>query len=639
MKTSTELNYGDAAGSGAVSSPFDNIALTFSGGGFRAGAFALGTLSYLNHLTLEDETPLLQKVTYISSASGGTIASAMYAHHQAQGLPFGTFFKSLYINLEGETLLNTALEVLNDNSNWKNTSKSRNMINAFAIAYDQMLFEGAEAKSLEANPASHLDEVCFNTTEFYRGLLFRQAVKMKTDTKAGKDKTFLFGNYIVNLEQEAAEKLKLGDLLAASSCFPGGFEPIIFPSDFGNSNYLLSHLKVQLQELSMEELHFLYNEADVKKIQDTTPLPDCAAIVKALENVPLKADFNIGLMDGGITDNQGIESMMRANDRRVKRETAFTPFDLMLVNDVGSHYMDPYKIANTKNPLTGKVNTKRLMAIAISGMAVSVTGIVLSFFWQQPAASKWLLLASTFIFVLSSLMFTALVFLNKGKTWVKNKASNLLSKTFSAAVIAKLFHFLGHTPVGVLGNMLVQRGKSMAILNVDVFLKRVRQLLYRQFYDEAKQHYRIKSNHVYDLSFTNDINFNSNKSLLQLKPGRNIQIVAEKAYSMGTTLWFDESHESHSLAALIACGHFTTCFNLLEYTGRLIDSAIFAGLEEKYKDRLKALHLKLSDDYKILNNDPFHFYNDMGKQFGISDFKPYNVNMIPFPANFVNLRP
>lgn len=59
--------------------PFGHIALAFSGGGFRASSFGLGVLSYLPQLQQENQTSLLENVTFISAASGGTIANAMYA--------------------------------------------------------------------------------------------------------------------------------------------------------------------------------------------------------------------------------------------------------------------------------------------------------------------------------------------------------------------------------------------------------------------------------------------------------------------------------------------------------------------------------------------------------------------------------
>src|ERR1700722_17507832 len=158
--------------------PFANIALAFSGGGFRAASFALGVLSYLNKLqfTAEDDPlngkRLLEQVTYMSSASGGTIATALYALYSAKGQPYSAFYVKLFEGLEGEFLLQKALSILSHRKAWrKRPNKSRNFINAFSMAYDEYLFSGETLKALFYGEAKgHLQEVCFNTTEFYTGL-------------------------------------------------------------------------------------------------------------------------------------------------------------------------------------------------------------------------------------------------------------------------------------------------------------------------------------------------------------------------------------------------------------------------------------------------------------------------------------
>ena len=62
------------------SRPFEWIAMTLSGGGYRAAAFHLGSLDYLNRISYKSES-LLKKVKTISTVSGGTICGALYALH------------------------------------------------------------------------------------------------------------------------------------------------------------------------------------------------------------------------------------------------------------------------------------------------------------------------------------------------------------------------------------------------------------------------------------------------------------------------------------------------------------------------------------------------------------------------------
>ena len=54
------------------------IALTLSGGGYRASVFHIGVLSYLYHLKLDDGTRMLDHVTVMSTVSGGTITGVNY---------------------------------------------------------------------------------------------------------------------------------------------------------------------------------------------------------------------------------------------------------------------------------------------------------------------------------------------------------------------------------------------------------------------------------------------------------------------------------------------------------------------------------------------------------------------------------
>lgn len=54
------------------------IALTLSGGGYRASVFHIGVLSYLYHLKMDDGSRMLDHVTVISTVSGGTITGVNY---------------------------------------------------------------------------------------------------------------------------------------------------------------------------------------------------------------------------------------------------------------------------------------------------------------------------------------------------------------------------------------------------------------------------------------------------------------------------------------------------------------------------------------------------------------------------------
>src|SRR5437588_553864 len=104
--------------------------------------------------------------------------------------------------------------------------------------------------------ADHLEELSFNATDFTHGVAFRFVKTQSARVRSG--------NNYMRVEPETAGKIRLADAVAASSCFPGVFEPIVFPDDFAHA---------------------------------------------------LPAATSVPLMDGGIFDNSGIESLLLIRER------------------------------------------------------------------------------------------------------------------------------------------------------------------------------------------------------------------------------------------------------------------------------------------------------------------------------------
>ena len=67
-----------------------NIAISLSGGGVRAVGFHLGMLEMLERLEL------LEKVTILSTVSGGSLTGTGYALAQLSGQSFNEFFGNFY---------------------------------------------------------------------------------------------------------------------------------------------------------------------------------------------------------------------------------------------------------------------------------------------------------------------------------------------------------------------------------------------------------------------------------------------------------------------------------------------------------------------------------------------------------------
>jgi predicted acylesterase/phospholipase RssA len=209
----------------------ENIALALSGGGLRAAAFSLGCLSYLSKVKYAGQ-PLLNNVSYISSTSGGSITNLLYCLQLYQGKKFPEIFDTISNTIDGEKLVSKAIQVLRQNGEWKaRSSKSRNLINAFSIAYDEAFGRATFGEFRDLSNAPHVREICVNATEFSNGLSFRFQTQNDPDTNGRIGNGYIFFKEDEK-SQQAADRIKLGDVLAASSCFPSGFEPLIFPNDF-----------------------------------------------------------------------------------------------------------------------------------------------------------------------------------------------------------------------------------------------------------------------------------------------------------------------------------------------------------------------------------------------------------------------
>src|SRR6478735_3165302 len=92
-------------------SPFQNIAISLSGGGFRGASIHLGVLSYLS-TQLFKGLSLLERILVISTVSGGTFVGVKYVSTLKKGGTFEQCYKSLVEFMTGKDLVEEALEYL-----------------------------------------------------------------------------------------------------------------------------------------------------------------------------------------------------------------------------------------------------------------------------------------------------------------------------------------------------------------------------------------------------------------------------------------------------------------------------------------------------------------------------------------------
>lgn len=596
----------------------EKMALSFSGGGFRAAAFTLGCTSYLNHLHYKGE-PLLHKVKFISSASGGTITNLILCSMLREGFSFQEIYDFQKKQMSGCYLMDEVFKLLEDAAAWESRpDKSKNLINAFALAYDKLLFNKATFQSLHQTPKKEgfvIAETCINATEFDNGMNFRWGTSGD------------LGNKYLHFQpkRRAADKVKLGDILASSSCFPGGFEPIMFPRDF---SYDEDNEKLTIQELNHDIVEKNYYNG-----KETT----------ASKN---NEEITFGFMDGGIDDNQGIYAFELADSRKLGH------YDLYFPCDVSSNFLaGPFIYPKT----SVQPALKQTWAQIWTKIKAGITGYFMCFIAILIVAGVLVVFQHTrpIGLVLDGISFTAialpLIVYWIADKWFKKTKKSLLPDSPSSdswrLIFDKYKNSLLKLPLNTLLTMLIARASSVLLLATDVYLKRIRQISYKLLYaDKANDVYRqlINDNNtqpkpgiitpgglwkqrigvttVYLLSKKNDfmlkkileqdnikeqpVSATDNMKLYQLlyPVPAALQQVADIATKMATTLWFDGNQvKNESMKKLITTGQATMCYNLI------LMAYQFGNTD---KDWI-ALKESLISDWKEFKKNPYFMYGNV----------------------------
>ena len=542
----------------------ENIALSCSGGGYRAAMFHLGTMSYLNNLKFK-EKPLLENVKFLSTVSGGTFTGMIYALKKQDNWNFVDIFNFLVENVKDLDLLKLGIEKLNPTGIWRNQIKSKNLINAFSEIYDEKFTEGRTFKEFE-QMKSHLDAVVFNSTEFNNGINFRFR-----NLKEG-----IFGNNYQTIPKNIAEEIKLSDALSCSSSFPGGFEPMIWPKDFDYEN-----------------------SVNLKSYQNTVK--------------------DMGIMDGGIYDNQGIESILLQEKINKKR------FDLIIISDVCSPFMEPFKAYRKKplNEIRKFSIEKGLNKIKTTSNFFSFTVIFMLFlfaiipiFWKyQDNIWTGVFLGFAFLSLILLLLKTLIIrFLNNQ---IQNFLNVFEKKILKFHILEKLSHLrIEKLSIEKIEPLIFDRISSLTTLLLDVFLKVVRRLNYNVIYKNKKYSYRRVSVILREMTKDDYIkkrNKTKKNKIKQIESdydntfGDKIQVLSQEVSNFGTTLWFSkEDTLNQMLDKLICTGQFTTCYNLKKYLKSIINSPGngFDKLDIEIQNNLKVTYNQCLEDWNEFKADP-----------------------------------
>lgn len=487
-----------------------NIGMSFSGGGYRAATYDLGALSLLNSIHLDDGRTLLDCVTALSSVSGGTIPALKYMLARAQGQPVDEMVRELFGFLCNEDLMTHALQRLSD----EKANRDASSIKIMAGIYDKMLFGGAVMGDIINNfDKIPVKDYTALATDFDNSLPFRFRLTEGRMTDGERMTYGVFGNQKHSISRSVVQHVTLGEAMACSSCFPSGFEPMMYPDDFN----------VSQQEYVM---------------------------------AGIQARF--GLMDGGLSDNQGIEPILLAEERlrkyRDDKSRTDKALDLIIVSDVSSPYMKGYEPCAQALPKSvGKLTIGRLRNYGLISEAIVMALFILA-----------LVMGSDFWTGVMSVVLAIVTLANIVGAVLKSKMYRAIAKTF----VGNRAMFISHLKFASIEAMVMNRAKSVIMMSGKVFLKRLRQMSYGTIYDNKEWHNRTVTSTIYELREGERWQTMSNNGTMPdyLVPSAAIQQNSARAASMGTTLWFSAEEKAMGMPqSLLAAGQYTSCYNLLDY--------------------------------------------------------------------------
>ncbi len=260
------------------------VCLSFSGGGTRAAAFAHGALLYLKTADIGGGRTLLDEVDCIAGISGGAFMAAYYGLFGRDGLD--TFPQDfLKRDIETELISRT----LNPYNLARLASPYFSRIDLAAELYHETVFQRKTFASLRPRPF-----VILHATNMANGAPF-EFTQAEFDFLGSDLDTF-----------------PVARAVAASSAFPFLLSPVSLrsfdtPPGYTVAGEINSALRPTTRELNPARYYRARHQLDLMTRDPRTPAAP-------------GADKWVHLLDGGLADNIGLRSILRAYDRGFLRD-------------------------------------------------------------------------------------------------------------------------------------------------------------------------------------------------------------------------------------------------------------------------------------------------------------------------------
>ncbi|MGB5738963.1 MAG: hypothetical protein WBM54_06410, partial [Woeseia sp.] len=521
-------------------------------------------------------------------------------------------------------------------------SGSRTMITALAEVYRERFLaryydDPTFSVFWEEEPVIPLKEIIFNATEFKSGFAFRF---QKSEYQG------VIGNAMISLKEEHAKAIRMADIMAASSCIPGGMEPLMFPQDF----------------------HW---PGDEWRPGGKSKRPFCEQVEDYLRD-----RYNITsvpLMDGGVYDNQGITSIILTLAKKhrvskgmdedalfdqiaslepirprdwarwvlrsmedcsdVQKQKDMGDVDLFIVSDTPILRDPMYAVApRLHSSQKGFKHWLRNLSLGAIDKFIWVITILLtlSLFMMPDPPADASRFQKAFFYGESAFLFALMLVTVGSLILIRIKGRQLAEAAVEVMPPMKRqwWSYAKSLRIGQIWDMTSQRASSMSALTSRIFMNRIRQLGYSLLYSHEEFEKRVMDNNINDIG---SITAGGSGDLPEFvkSPTVATQVVVKRAAEMGTKLWIDKpDRERHDLDVLIAAGHVSTCFNVIEYLWQS-----HRDEHGQIKENVRDLFEFAKADWHLLNEDPYRFVDhrqSAGRKPGVSFWESAAIKKAPW---------
>jgi len=536
----------------------EKIGLCLSGGGYRAAGYHLGTMDYL------DRVGLLDKVSMLSTVSGGTFIGTSYTISLIENTSFCAYLNDAYAFLRDTGYIEVLFKYLGSERS-DQPGKRRNLIQAAAEVYaDGFLYDKKNKEPYRFGTIIEADNiplhtVIFNATCFYSGLGY----------KFQKSKRNWIGTPYSGMSLENAKHIRLADIAAASSCFPGGFEPLAMPDDFVWPEHAYPNL------------------------------------------------ITTAVMDGGIVDNVGLNSLQQAS------ELEHDELDLIIASDVDLKPMDLYKDFPLKQAASSFLQKESRIGLTLGALNLIILGTMLLLIattislggigWRQLSDVGFNLWTLVCYLVAMLVSVAGVLGLFLFRSLFRRKLPEWFDKKRRPGVKGSTWDTFKGLSLGQAINMIKVRVSSIYAMTSNIYLRCIRKLVYDYSYSNPRYNRKIVASLIYSMTQENydpyiDYRVKNNKpeackeSLP--RPSQKLLDVVRQVDAMESTLWWQNACQ---LPCLVASGQITLCFKLLKH---YIDNYKLNEDCLPTDERIRPIFNRLVSDWEAFIKDPFFLMKD-----------------------------